>query len=168
MPEVRQKIDYTDSPSNDMDTILHDFLGWLKNRFEKSVSHAEDSQSLLGIGVKDQFAQEWEGFLKNPIELMYATKQSIDNTLHNFINTMVSAYLKKKLDIVAKAFWADAKGNALYYCITLTEDTLENRIDLNEFFEFYDEHRMSDNYPVYFHFIPEKYIPNIKYRKQIV
>lgn len=164
------KIDETKNVTyvKEMDVMLHSFLGWLKGRFHKNADEAGDSQSLLGMGLKDQFAQQWETFINNPIDAMYQTRKSIDLTLHGFINAMVEAYFNKKSQLIANVYWANSGDNALNYCIILKEDTLENRIDVNDFFDFYDEYSLSENYPVYFHFVPKKYVDNIKYHKQIV
>ena len=156
------------NPREDMDSVLHSFLGWLAERFKESAKDAGDSQSLLGIGLKTQFAQEWETFLHNPVDSMYQAKQSIDVSLQKVINVMVSTFLKSKANLISKVLWAQTGNNTMYYCISLKEDTLENRIAINDFFDFYDDYALSSNYPVYFQFVPEKYISQIKYQQEIV
>lgn len=155
-------------PTEDMDGVLHSFLGWLEQQYNEKAQNAYTSKSLLGLGLKTQFASEWETFLSNPIDSMYATRKAIDTSLVNVINMMVATYLKSRIDLIAKAVWAETKNNTLHYCIFLKEDSLENRIIVNDFFDFYDEYALSETYPVYFQFISEKHFPIIKYKQEIV
>jgi hypothetical protein len=154
--------------SKDMDALLHSFMGFLQEQYQQSANNAGDSKGMLNMGMKDQFAQEWEGFINNPIGTIYEMRKGMDESLRQFINMLVSTYLKRtKRDLISSVLLAASDNNALYYCISLKEDSLSNRISINEFFDFYEENDMSTNFPVYFHFIPEASMPNIKYLQKI-
>lgn len=168
MSAIQKDNAITGQSVNETDRVLHGFLEFLQDKFNKSAENAGDSKSLLELGLKTEYAQGLETFLNNPMEALYNARKSFDGSLQNFVNAMVSTYLKSKKESVSHAVWAENANCNLYYCISLKEDTLDNRININEFFEFYDEYSLSRDYPVYFHFIPNQYIGNIKYKKEIV
>ena len=155
-----------------MDSVLHDFLGWLGNIHQSSVIEAGESQSFLNMGIKTQFAQKVEEFLKNPIDTIYKNRQIIDTSLRNMINEMVSVYLvsknNSKNNFISKVVLIPSEGNVLYYCISLKEDVLNNRIEINDFYDFYDFYSLSSTYPVYFQFVSDNLMPQIKYEREVI
>jgi hypothetical protein len=158
---MRQAENRINTLNSEKDTLIHQFLGWLHRT-------AGNSKAMLELGAKDNFAQELGLILNNPIDTMYNTKQSIDKTLIGCVNGLVTAYLKSKTDVVHKAVLVDGNINTLYYLISLKEDSLENRIVVNEFFEFYDDNSFSIHYPVYFQYVADKYMTSIKFKQEIV
>lgn len=154
--------------AQDMDKMLHDFLGWIGNQFTKSVTDAGESRTMLGYGVKTQFAQNWESFLFNPIDSMYETRQQIDITLKKVIHRMVSTYLSKKKESISMAVRTSTPSDDLHYCVALKEDTLSNRIEINDFFDFYSNYQLANNFPVYIQFVPDELMGKINTKEVIV
>lgn len=153
---------------NNMDGVLESFLGWLEEHHQQEASDVGESKGFLSMGIKNEYAQQLEEFLKNPIDHLYTTKNGIDETLMKTINTMVSAFIKSKSEIVSSVLLCSTKSCNLYYCISLKEDTLENRIEISDFLDFYDDYNLSSSYKVYFQFVAEKFLPTIKFEQKIV
>ncbi|NCX95287.1 MAG: hypothetical protein EBX41_02555 [Chitinophagia bacterium] len=146
---------------------LHGLISRLQAYHYSHAQQAGDSKDLLAVGVKDKFAQVLDSLLANPISAMHNAKKGLDASLSHFVENVISAYLNTKKDLVAKAVLVDSSPNVLYYIIALKNDSLANRIAVNDFFDFYDDSGLSDDYPVYFQYIAERHFQSINYIKEV-
>lgn len=131
-------------------------------------SHASNSKELLHMGIKNNFTQDIENFFTDPISNMFGTKQHLDKTLKSFINKMVSTYLNSKKDLISKVYRADTGNGNLFYCISLKDDSLDNRININDFFDFYSNFELYTDYPVFFQFVPDVYMDKVIPTEKII
>jgi len=120
-------------------------------------AYSEDlntSIELHKLGAKTELTAEIEKFLAQPLDGLYKLHTKLEEDIKSIIDIHIQQFLKSKSDLVHSAFRTKTEFNDLHYCIVLNEDTLDNRLDIFDFYNDYDLSALSDKFPVYIQFVP--------------
>jgi len=140
------------SPHDD----LKHFLTFLNNAFTDASRDASVSSELLKKNIRDEFSYIAEGFLNDPIQSVYNTLLSIEDSLLDLVNNWVLQYFVVNKELIDKAFIAKKTNNYLHYTIFLKKDNLKTRSQVKKFIRAYEDTEMNSRMPVIFEFVPNE------------
>lgn len=146
---------------------LKAILYLLQTNLEELKDEVDSSYELLKIGEKTSFSEKLLKKIDNPIKDIFEFSSNIDDQVDYILDRVVRGYLKKKHDIIDRAFKTKESINDLHYSIVLKEDNTENRMAIFSFLNNFDLMDITEKHPIYFQFIPRKLIDKINYSEEV-
>lgn len=153
---------------NEAQKRLRYTLGLLQSFLEETIEQVDRSYALHKIGEQTELTRLIEAKLNDPLGSMMEMSERVDSQLRTVIDSIVRAFLRQKRELLASAFVDPVtSSNALHYIIALDDDSDENRNQIFDFFERYDEVPFAEKFPVLFQFIPKDLIAEMSSAQRV-
>lgn len=144
-----------------MDSRVHEILGILGKHHADKAQGAKDGQNFLQMGIKTEDAQYVESVLNNPVQFFIGNKKKSDGQMNTMLTLLLTAHLSKYKELIRTAYKTDLHSDDLHFCVNLKEDTIDNRILINDFFETY-RYMCDAECPLYIQFVSDKIVDMMK------
>lgn len=154
--EAKYNLQNLDFQSLEEETINH-ILTLMKNFTEGQLTDLKQSHKLFQDGIDDSTIQLIKSISKEPIDSMTSMIESMLQLPMYLVQKNVVEFLKKNKDLIDSAYETQLESSNLGYLILLNEDTYENRMKIEEFFDDYYMKKHSSLIEVGFKYIDKQF-----------
>jgi hypothetical protein len=154
----------TEVGNNQLKAILY----LLQTNLEKLKDEVDRSYDLYAVGELTKLTKDIQRMMNDPLKTVIQASYDVDNQVKQLLDRIAVSYFKHRKGVIGSVYKTTNAHNNLHYSIILKEDTMENRMALMTFFDWYYCLGIEDRYPILFQFIPEGLISKINTKEKIL
>lgn len=129
-------------------------LDLLDNRIDDLKGEVALSSTLLDEGIRTKLSSHIQHTIENPLSSLVEAKTHLQNTIQSISNEIIQKLLSTKVDLIEKAFRSNADRDGLQYAIVLKEDSEENRQEIFNLLNYYENTELGSHVEADIQFIP--------------
>lgn len=153
---MKKQIEHKTQEQIDKANAIDYIYDLIKEVMIEAHQKVDGSQKLYKLGSEDELADIVKKMLGSPLDLITTTFDKQLIFFHQVMQQIVSEFLSKHKNKIAKTYIVNEDHEKLHYAIILNKDNYKERAEFYKFLQKYDDYGISNSFPIVFQFVSPK------------
>jgi len=164
---MKEQIEHKTQEQTDKDNAIDYIYDLIKEVIIEVHQKVDGSQKLYKLGSEDELADIVKKMLGSPLDIITTLFDKQLIYFYKMMQKIVSEFLSKHKDKIAKTYIVNEEHNKLHYAIILNKDNYKERAGFYKFLKRYDDCGISNSFPIVFQFVSPKLEDKLNKVKEI-